>query len=212
MSTPKLPHGADVAPVYDGELGACVCVDCVRARNEIERNPQLEVGANGAQNSERVVKYEIRKRLGRMPDVLLYNNPVGLADYDGKAMRAVLGRIDAMLTSPRGQHVLARHPQAFIERVTSLISATLKARPRTFPFGLAPGSSDLVGIGPGGVFLALEVKTATGRTSKAQRQFVELVQRYGGRAEIVRSADEAEVVIEAMRGVLYARVKTGESK
>jgi len=69
-------------------------------------------------------------------------------------------------------------------------------------YGLAPGSSDLIGwrsvvITPEmvgqrvAVFVAVEVKTATGRATPQQLNFIQQVQQAGGIAGIVRSADEA---------------------
>lgn len=66
-------------------------------------------------------------------------------------------------------------------------------------FGLAVGASDLIGIGPGGRFLALEVKTPRGRVRPEQVTFKALVGRYGGVAEVVRSVDDAVAVVEQMR-------------
>jgi hypothetical protein len=70
---------------------------------------------------------------------------------------------------------------------------------RTMPVGLGKGSSDLIGIGPGGRFLALEVKTATGRVTADQRRFIELVRKLGGISAAVRSPAEALAVIESAR-------------
>lgn len=64
--------------------------------------------------------------------------------------------------------------------------------------GLCPGSSDLIGIKPVviteemvgmtlGVFLAIEVKTPTGRLSPEQQRFLEHVQKSGGVAMVARS-------------------------
>lgn len=135
---------------------------------------------------EAQIKDEVRLRLGKMPDVLLYNNPVGVlttADH-----RGVLDRLLTMMC-------LTRTGEA-----QSLVRATLSERPRKFRYGLCVGSSDLIGIGPGGRFLALEVKTAKGRATEHQLMFIELVKARGGCAEIVRSADEAQRVVEEMRG------------
>jgi len=68
--------------------------------------------------------------------------------------------------------------------------------------GLCEGSSDLIGIKkiiitPDmvgqeiGVFLGVEVKTPTGRPSKAQLAFRNFVNKFGGKCEIVRNGDEA---------------------
>ena len=73
---------------------------------------------------------------------------------------------------------------------------------RLIRFGVATGSSDIIGIMPTvitpdmvgqtlGVFLAVEVKTATGRATKEQLQFIESVQRAGGVAGIARCPADA---------------------
>jgi hypothetical protein len=68
-------------------------------------------------------------------------------------------------------------------------------------YGLCPGSADVIGVGPGGRFLALEVKKPGGRLTEKQQQFLDLVRRYGGIAGSVTSADEAlEVVQNAREG------------
>lgn len=58
-------------------------------------------------------------------------------------------------------------------------------------FGLCTGSSDIIGIAPDGRFLAVEVKTKTGRASKEQVQFIEAVRSRGGIAGIARTPSEA---------------------
>lgn len=60
-----------------------------------------------------------------------------------------------------------------------------------FSAGLCVGSSDIIGISPSGKFLAVEVKTKTGRASKEQLNFIEQVRRSGGIAGIARSPEEA---------------------
>jgi hypothetical protein len=71
---------------------------------------------------------------------------------------------------------------------------------RTIRLGLVPGASDLIGIvGPSGRWLALEVKTATGRLSQEQARFIALVRRHGGVAEVVRSVEEARAALEEAR-------------
>lgn len=66
-------------------------------------------------------------------------------------------------------------------------------------FGLVKGAADLIGlVKPHGRFLALEVKSRTGRASKEQIQFLALVNRMGGVGGIVRSVEEAlELVTRA---------------
>lgn len=68
---------------------------------------------------------------------------------------------------------------------------------RMQPYGICVGSSDLIGITPDGRFLAVEVKTATGRVSKEQQTFIDAVRRSGGIAGIARSIEDA---LELVRG------------
>jgi hypothetical protein len=65
-------------------------------------------------------------------------------------------------------------------------------------YGLAPGSSDLIGI-VDGRFCALEVKSVRGRVTEDQRTFLELVRKVGGFAAVVRSVEEAAQAIERCR-------------
>jgi hypothetical protein len=81
-------------------------------------------------------------------------------------------------------------------------NSTGVARPndRVVRYGLCVGSSDLIGLlAPSGRFLALEVKTAAGRTSLEQDQFLALVRRRGGFACVVRSVAEALAAIDRAR-------------
>jgi VRR-NUC domain len=69
-------------------------------------------------------------------------------------------------------------------------------------YGLCVGSSDLVGIlSPSGRFIAIEVKSDSGRTTKEQELFLALVRRMGGFACVVRSVDDAlQAVARARAG------------
>lgn len=58
-------------------------------------------------------------------------------------------------------------------------------------YGLCVGSADLIGIAPDGRFLAVECKAPRGRTTEAQRLFLELVRARGGIAFVARSGAEA---------------------
>lgn len=70
-------------------------------------------------------------------------------------------------------------------------------------YGLGnPGGSDLIGITPVtitenmvgqtvGVFTAVEVKTATGRVTPAQENFIRIIRESGGMAGVCRSVDDA---------------------
>ncbi len=65
-------------------------------------------------------------------------------------------------------------------------------------FGLAKGSADLIGC-VGGRFVALEVKTRSGRVSDDQRVFLELVRRCGGFACVVHSVLDARAAGQRCR-------------
>lgn len=68
-----------------------------------------------------------------------------------------------------------------------------------------PGGSDLLGIlAPTGRWFALEIKSATGRTTQEQRDFMAIVRAGGGFAAVVRSVDEARAAL--------ARARTGASE
>lgn len=53
------------------------------------------------------------------------------------------------------------------------------------------GGSDILGVAPDGKFLAVEVKTATGRVRPEQETFIAAVRRAGGRAGVARSVADA---------------------
>lgn len=57
--------------------------------------------------------------------------------------------------------------------------------------------ADILGIVHGGKFLAVEVKSATGRISEAQREFLARVSVLGGVALVVRSVEELRSGLEA---------------
>ena len=69
-------------------------------------------------------------------------------------------------------------------------------------YGLAVGSADLIGI-VDGRFVALEVKSGSGRLRPEQELYLELVRKHGGFAAVVRDGAEA---LEAI-----ARCRAGES-
>ena len=79
-------------------------------------------------------------------------------------------------------------------------------KPRIVHFGLCEGSGDLVGfqkikvieamVGMDlALFVNLEVKTKYGRPTQEQLDFIALVNNMGGNAAVVRSVDEARVVL-----------------
>lgn len=84
--------------------------------------------------------------------------------------------------------------------------SVLIRNPRRVVYGLAPGSSDLIGwrqviVTPQMVgqrlaqFVALEVKTGKGRAQQHQRNFVEQVQQAGGIAAVVRDEAQAQAAV-----------------
>lgn len=62
---------------------------------------------------------------------------------------------------------------------------------RLIRYGLCKGSSDIIGLCADGTFLAVEVKTATGRIRPEQLTFIAAVQKAGGRAGVARSVEDA---------------------
>jgi hypothetical protein len=70
-------------------------------------------------------------------------------------------------------------------------STVTLADSRVITFGLCVGSADLIGITGEGRFIALEIKTKTGRVSPDQARFIEHVKLMGGIAGVVRSVDDA---------------------
>lgn len=67
-------------------------------------------------------------------------------------------------------------------------------------YGLGVGSADLVGmVLPFGRFLALEVKTKSGRVSADQLRWIETVRRFGGVACVVRCIEDARDAVEFAR-------------
>jgi hypothetical protein len=69
-------------------------------------------------------------------------------------------------------------------------------------YGLGVGSADLVGfvqVDGRAVFLGVECKTDTGRLSKEQRIWLDLVKRHGGIAGVARTPEEAVALIEEAR-------------
>jgi hypothetical protein len=74
-------------------------------------------------------------------------------------------------------------------------------------YGLAVGSSDLIGIRKVtitpdmvgqtiGVFASLEVKTDTGKPSTDQKKWLSMVQAFGGIAGVVRSPQDARSLLQ----------------
>lgn len=82
----------------------------------------------------------------------------------------------------------------------------LLRNPRRVRYGLAPGSSDLIGliartITPAMVgmrlaqFIALEIKTSSGKPSKDQRAWLAMASALGGVAGVARSSADALALV-----------------
>lgn len=67
-------------------------------------------------------------------------------------------------------------------------------------YGLGLGGADLVGMLRSGRAIALEVKTAKGRTRPEQQAWLAAFRAWGGFAAIVRSVDEAHAAIDRAIG------------
>lgn len=67
---------------------------------------------------------------------------------------------------------------------------------RLVRYGLVNGSSDIIGIMPGGVFLAIEVKYGRDTVKENQLSFIDAVKKQGGIAGIARSVEDAIKIIE----------------
>lgn len=72
---------------------------------------------------------------------------------------------------------------------------------RWFSSGVPPGFSDLFGVRKSdGRAVFLEIKTATGKASKAQLHFLDVMRQAGAIAGICRSAEEA---VRLVKGEKY---------
>ena len=115
----------------------------------------------------------------------LWRNNVGTG-WAGQATRVTAGNLRAVLSSIRPGDVVVR-----------------QARP--LHAGLCVGSSDLIGyrsveVSPAMVgqrlaqFVAVEVKTPTGRPTTQQTQFLNLITGAGGLATLARSVADTDMI------------------
>jgi hypothetical protein len=65
---------------------------------------------------------------------------------------------------------------------------------RKVRFGV-PGQADIHGILPGGLFLAIEVKSPTGQQSAEQRAYQAMVEKFGGVYVLARSVGDVWAAI-----------------
>jgi hypothetical protein len=85
-------------------------------------------------------------------------------------------------------------------------SGAVQIRPGKFmSFGLK-GSSDILGVLPGGRFLAVECKAEHGRLSPEQREFLNDIAALGGMAVVARSYRDID---QALREAGYSGITDG---
>jgi hypothetical protein len=126
-------------------------------------------------------EHEIQQRVllahGSGP-VRLWRNNVGTG-WAGQATRVTAGNLQAIAHTLRPGDVVVRN-----------------ARP--LHAGLCVGSSDLIGyrrVGDLAQFVALEVKSATGRPTPEQTRFLDHISSAGGCAAVIRSVEDAHSVL-----------------
>lgn len=128
--------------------------------------------------SEHITQQRILLACGSGP-VRLWRNNVGTG-WAGQATKITSGNRQAIAQALRPGDVVIRQG-------------------RPLHAGLCVGSSDLIGyrqVDGVAQFVALEVKSATGRATAQQVQFLEHITSAGGCAGIVRSVEDAQSVLE----------------
>ncbi len=142
-------------------------------------------------DSEKKIQEDIFGEVGGRRRIRLFKNPVGVG-YSGQRYK---------LTNYHKWQIRRALGLPLAARFTVLIN------PRVIRYGLAPGSSDLIGfkkvtITPDMVgkdiaqFIAIECKRADGTPKPRQKNFMSVVNRYGGLAGIARSVLQAFNVIK----------------
>ena len=111
-------------------------------------------------------------------NVRLWRNNVGTG-WAGQATKVTPGNLHAIAAGLRPGDVVIRQG-------------------RPLHAGLCVGSSDLIGyrvVDRVAQFVALEVKSATGRPTAQQTQFLDHINAVGGLAGIARSVDDAAAIL-----------------
>lgn len=128
-------------------------------------------------SSEHQIQQRILLAHGSGP-VRLWRNNVGTG-WAGQATRVTAGNLRAIANTIQPGDVVVRNG-------------------RPLHAGLCVGSSDLIGyrrVGDLAQFVALEVKSATGRPTKEQTNFLNHITSAGGCAAVVRSVADADAVL-----------------
>jgi hypothetical protein len=127
--------------------------------------------------SEHITQQRILLACGSGP-VRLWRNNVGTG-WAGQVVKVTSGNLGAIARSIRPGDIIVRQG-------------------RPLHAGLCVGSSDLIGyrvVDHVAQFVALEVKSATGRPTAQQTQFIDHINAVGGCAGIVRSVEDARSVL-----------------
>jgi hypothetical protein len=127
--------------------------------------------------TEHAIQQRILLACGSGP-VRLWRNNVGTG-WAGQATRVTTGNLRAVAQGLQPGDVVIRQG-------------------RPLHAGLCVGSSDLIGyrqVDGVAQFVALEVKSATGRPTTQQTQFLNHITSAGGCAGVVRSVDDAHTVL-----------------
>ena len=128
-------------------------------------------------SSEHQIQQRILLAHGSGP-VRLWRNNVGTG-WAGQATRVTAGNLRAIASTIQPGDVVVRNG-------------------RPLHAGLCVGSSDLIGyrkVGDLAQFVALEVKSATGRATAEQTRFLDHITSAGGCAAVVRSVADADAVL-----------------
>jgi hypothetical protein len=127
--------------------------------------------------TEHAIQQRILLACGSGP-VRLWRNNVGTG-WAGQATKVTTGNLRAVAQGLQPGDVVIRNG-------------------RPLHAGLCVGSSDLIGyrqVDGVAQFVALEVKSATGRPTAQQTQFLNHITSAGGCAGVVRSVDDAHTVL-----------------
>jgi len=88
---------------------------------------------------------------------------------------------------------LRKHPKVAFAIVNTCGTVQVKKRWITLGY---PGLPDITGMLRNGLFFGIEVKTKKGQPSDLQKDFITVVNSYGGKAGIARSIEDAIEIIE----------------